>query len=236
MALRLAVLKSVFNSYDTRAYSLIFLFIAIIYLVIKDKKNERNLLIYEIFGILLLVTPFIGNKIITLGARGESNWPVYGILCAIPLTAYVAVDILTNVKEKKRRYGDIITLFLVLQLGLGLSVTGIQFGVPQNLQKTSSATRQILEQLDSEEDLHIMAPIQVAGEIRECAETIRVFYSTGYEEMQKDLGMLQGEASYYGCNCIILEETYDNEEIMQNGGYVKIASIERYMIYRRADL
>lgn len=118
MSLRLAVLKNVFDAYSTRAYSLLFLFIAIIYFIIKEKKEQRNLLIYEIFGILLLVMPFIGNKIVTLGAGTESNWPVYGILCVIPLTAYVAVDILMDIKDKKERGIFLILLFMILQLSL----------------------------------------------------------------------------------------------------------------------
>lgn len=141
MSLRLAVLKNVFDSYNTRAYALIFLFIAIIYFILKDKKEQRNLLIYEIFGILLLVTPFIGNKIITLGAVEESNWPVYGILCGIPLTAYVAVELFFEAANKKERYGFIAVFIIILQLGLGLSVTGAQFG----LNKTPPAVEEVMQ-------------------------------------------------------------------------------------------
>ena len=115
MSLRLAVLKNVFDVYNTQAYSLIFFFIALVYLVIKDKKEQRNLLLYEIFGILILVTPFIGNKIVTLGAGETSNWPVYGILCAIPLTAYVATEIFFEAKGKKEKYG-FLAVFLILML------------------------------------------------------------------------------------------------------------------------
>jgi len=235
MALRLAVLKSVFSSYDTKAYSLIFLFLAIIYLIIKDKKYQRNLLIYEIFGILLLVTPFIGNKIVTIGAGKEANWPVYGILCAIPLTAYAVTELWKQVDTRKEKYTFVAVFMLVMQLGLGHSLTGVQFGLPQNLQKTTCTTEQIAELLGDEE-WHVMAPVQVSGEIRQYAEEIRVFYNTSYEDMQKDLKLLQNEAAYYGCNCIILEECYDDEEVMQKGGYQKMGTVARYMIYRRADL
>ncbi len=118
MSLRLAVLKNVFDAYNTQAYSLIFFFIAVVYLIIRDKKEERNLLIYEIFGILLLVTPFIGNKIVTLGAGDGSNWPVYGILCVLPLTAYVATELFFEAKNKKEKYGFIAAFLVVMLLGL----------------------------------------------------------------------------------------------------------------------
>lgn len=118
MSLRLAVLKNVFDAYNTQAYSLIFFFIAVVYLIIRDKKEERNLLIYEIFGILLLVTPFIGNKIVTLAAGDGSNWPVYGILCVLPMTAYVATEMFFEAKNKKEKYGFIAVFLVVMLLGL----------------------------------------------------------------------------------------------------------------------
>jgi len=232
MSLRLAVLKNVFDAYSTRAYSLIFLFIVLVYFILKDKKEQRNLLIYEIFGILLLVTPFIGNKIITLGAGTGSNWPVYGILCAIPLTAYVGVDMLAEMR-KKERFKFVAFFLVVLQLGLGISWTGEQFLVPKNLQKTSELTQSIAQELDGAKEWNVMAPIRIAGELRECNGTIEVFYSETYGDMQKDLQLLQREAEYYGCNCVILETIYDNEEVMLTGGFTRLADLEGYIVYIR---
>lgn len=231
MSLRLAVLKNVFDSYNTRAYSLIFLFIAITYFILKDKKEQRNLLIYEIFGILLLVTPFIGNKIITLGAGNESNWPVYGILCAIPVTAYVAVDKFFDIKVKRERIVFLAMFFVVMQLGMGISWTSEQFLVPRNLQKTSQLTLTISEELDETKEWCVMAPERIAGELRECDSSIRVFYQENYEDMQKDLILLQKEAAFYDCNCVILEKIYDSEETMLTGGYEKLTDTGSYIVY-----
>ena len=231
MALRLAVLKNVFDAYSTKAYSLLFLFLAIIYLVLKNKKEQRNLLIYEIFGILLLVTPFIGNKIVTLGAGNGSNWPVYGILCAIPVTAYAAIDILEGIQSKKERCVFLVLFLVVIQLGLGITVTGTQFGLPSNPKKTSGLTVKVAKMLDDGVDWYVMAPKSITGELREHDNTIRVFHADSYEELQSNLWFLQKEAAIYGCNCIILDAKYDDEEIMLMGGYEKLASLENYTIY-----
>lgn len=118
MSLRLAVLKNVFDAYNTQAYSLIFFFLAVVYLLVKNKKEQRNLLIYEIFGILLLITPFVGNKIVTLGAGEGSNWPVYGILCVLPLTAYVATEIFFETKSKKEKYVFLAVFLVIMLIGL----------------------------------------------------------------------------------------------------------------------
>lgn len=233
MALRLAVLKSVFNSYNTKAFPLTFLFMALVYFIIKDKKDQRNLLMYEIFGILLLVTPFIGNKIITLGAGSESNWSVYGILCAIPITAYMAADILKHVDARKEKGKLLVVFVLVMQLGLGFSVTGEQFAIPQNVSKTSSEAVEMAEILNTAEDVYVMAPIELAGELRMYSSDIRVFYDESYDALQQELELLQSEADVYGCNCIILSAMYDDETVMLAGGYEKKACIEDYVLYMK---
>lgn len=231
MALRLAVLKNVFDSYNGKAYPLIFLFTALIYFILREKKEQRSLLIYEIFGILLLVTPFIGNKIITLGAGKESNWPVYGILCMIPVTGYIAAELFHERKGKKEQYRFLIVFFIVIQLGLGFSVTGEPFILPKNLQKTSASVSEIAKTLEADTEWYVMAPEQIAGELREYDSSIRVFFDDSYALMQEDVNLLQSEAAFNGCNCVILEKEYDDEEAMLAGGFTKLADIEEYIIY-----
>lgn len=231
MALRLAVLKNVFNSYHTRAYPLVFLFLVLIYFILREKKEQRSLLIYEIFGILLLITPFIGNKIVTLGAGEESNWPVYGILCVIPVTAYVAAEMFHETKKKKERFRFLLLFFIIIQLGLGFEVTGEQFIFPTELQKTSVQARKTAQALEGGAEWYVMLPKQIAGELRECDDSIRICYVDDYTELQKDLSLLQSKANEKKSNCIILEEEYDDEDMMQEGGYDRLTRIEGYIIY-----
>ena len=231
MALRFAVLKNVFDSYCTKAFPLFFLFFALIYFILKEKKEQRSLLIYEIFGILLLVTPFIGNKIVTLKAGAESNWPVYAILCAVPITAYVGTELFLERIGRKERAMFLLFFILFLQFGFGVSVTDGQFVAPVNLQKNSKEVIEIAEQFSNDREWYVMAPKEIAGQLREYNSRIRVFYDESYQEMQKDLDLLQKEASFYGCNAIILEKDYNNGELMSAGEYQKRAEIGQYYIY-----
>lgn len=231
MSLRLAVLKSVFNSYDKNAFPLIFLFIALVYFLVKAKKKYTNLLMFEIFGILLLVTPFIGNKIVTLGAGREANWPVYGILCVISLTAYIIIEVVSEQQSKKEKLFLMFVLLLTVQLGLGFSITGKQFTVPGANQKLSDTAVEVAKLFVTKKEPYVMAPAELAGDIREYSDEIRVFYTEGYNELQKDLRLLQSEAEYYGCNYIILHVENDEEPIMTGGGYDMRTCIGEYVIY-----
>lgn len=230
MLLRLTVLKSAFNSYSTSACSLLFLFMAVIYLLIKNKKSQQSLLIYQIFGILLLVIPFIGNKILTLKTEGRIDWPIYGILCVIPMMAYIVTELLQGAKSKKDGFVLFAVFLVTVQLGFGFDVTGEQFFLPQNMKKISTATMDIAEKLD-EAEWHIMAPAEMAGELREYSTNIHVLYKENYLELQQNLGLLLQEAAAYGGDCIILNTEYDNAEVMIAGGYVQFACVEDYVIY-----
>jgi hypothetical protein len=68
----------------------------------------------------------IGDKIVGLGVVDEPNWQVYGILCVIPLTAYLAVEIARQISSPGRRVLFILIFLALIQLGLGFSYTGIQ--------------------------------------------------------------------------------------------------------------
>lgn len=233
MALRLAVLKSVFNLYDKQAFPLIFLFVALVYFIVKAKKKYTNLLIFEIFGILLLVTPFIGNKIVTLWAGQEANWPVYGILCMIPLTAYVIIEAVSEEKSRKSKCSLLLVLLLAVQLGLGLLTTEEQFSLPGTSSKLSDTAIELAETLSSGNEPYVMSPVELAGDIREYSKAIRVFYTDSYNELQKDLILLQNEAEYYGCNYIILHVQNDNEKMMTAGGYRVNAHVDEYVLYQK---
>ena len=74
--------RNAYFSYNGMGVNLFFLFVAVIYLLVTDQKRQRNLLIYEIFGILFLMTPVLANAIIDRSGSGTGSWLVYGILNA----------------------------------------------------------------------------------------------------------------------------------------------------------
>ena len=66
-------IKNAYFSYNGMGTNVFFLFVAIFYFLIINKKRQRNLLIYEIFGILFLVTPGIANGILNMGLNYTSQ-------------------------------------------------------------------------------------------------------------------------------------------------------------------
>ena len=84
--------RNAYFSYNGMGVNLFFLFVAVIYLLVTDQKRQRNLLIYEIFGILFLMTPVLANAIIDRFGSGTGSWLVYGILNTAVLTAFAAAD------------------------------------------------------------------------------------------------------------------------------------------------
>jgi hypothetical protein len=71
----------------------------------------------------------IGDKIVGLGAVDEPNWQAYGILCVIPVTAFLAIEIGRQISSPGRRVLFLLIFLVLVQLGLGFSFTGSNFAL-----------------------------------------------------------------------------------------------------------
>ena len=129
MALRFAIIKSAFLGYSSFAIPLVFLYIAVIYWIVQDKKEKRDLLIYEIFGILLLVTPVAANRIIAFRAEADGNWDVYGSLAVAAIVAAAAVDWITSQESKKAKLAIVICVVILCQIGINFQYTSENLGI-----------------------------------------------------------------------------------------------------------
>ena len=96
-------IKNAYFSYNGMGTNVFFLFVAIFYFLIINKKRQRNLLIYEIFGILFLVTPGIANGILNMSGQKTDHWMVYGILNIVSVVGVAMTDYLINIPSKKEK-------------------------------------------------------------------------------------------------------------------------------------
>ena len=94
-------IKNAYFSYNGMGTNVFFLFVSIFYLLITNKKRQRNLLIYEIFGILFLMTPGIANGILNMSGQKTDHWMVYGILNIVSVVGVAMTDYLINIPTKK---------------------------------------------------------------------------------------------------------------------------------------
>ena len=206
-------IKNAYFSYNGMGTNVFFLFVAIFYFLIINKKRQRNLLIYEIFGILFLMTPGIANGILNMSGQKTDHWMVYGILNIVSVVGVAMTDYLINIPSKKEKIIVIEIYILLIQAGMGLNYTS--------------------EQLEFVEKPRVLAPEQVAGELREYDTRFAVIYGEGLSFTQENLEQLQMETDSYGCNCLVINSEYDNIEFFNSIGFSKIYNTEHYEVYAK---
>ena len=210
-------IKNAYFSYNGMGTNVFFLFVAIFYFLIINKKRQRNLLIYEIFGILFLVTPGIAN----------------GILNIVSVVGVAMTDYLINIPSKKEKIIVIVIYILLIQAGMGLNYTSQHLEFITNSYKISNEVMEIAEQLEFVEKPRVLAPEEVAGELREYDTRFAVIYGEGLSFTQENLEQLQIETESYGCNCLVINSEYDNIEFFNSIGFSKIYNTEHYEVYAK---
>ena len=141
-------IKNAYFSYNGMGTNVFFLFVAIFYFLIINKKRQRNLLIYEIFGILFLVTPGIANGILNMSGQKTDHWMVYGILNIVSVVGVAMTDYLINIPSKKEKIIVIVIYILLIQAGMGLNYTSQHLEFITNSYKISNEVMEIAEQLE----------------------------------------------------------------------------------------
>lgn len=226
-------IKNAYFSYNGMGTNVFFLFVAIFYLLITNKKRQRNLLIYEIFGILFLMTPGIANGILNMSGQKTDHWMVYGILNIVSVVGVAMIDYLINIPSKKEKIIVIVIYILLIQAGMGLNYTSQHLEFITNSYKISNEVMEIAEQLEFVEKPRVLAPEQVAGELREYDTRFAVIYGEGLSFTQENLEQLQMETDSYGCNCLVINSEYDNIEFFNSIGFSKIYNTEHYEVYAK---
>ena len=213
--------------------NLFFLFVAVVYLLVTEKKRQRNLLIYEIFGILFLVTPVLANAIIERAGNGTGNWKVYGILNAAVLTAFVATDFFMDRESRRERVGTLVVFFLLIQAGMSLNYSTDYLGFVSNPYKISSEAEEIAGEIAFLEEPRVFAPAEIASGLRQYDTKYAVIYGDGLSYSPQDPAQFTQEITAYGCNCVIVAAEYDDVDFFNGLGFSRITSTRHYEVYAK---
>lgn len=226
-------IKNAYFSYNGMGVNLFFWFIAVIYLLVINREKYKNLLLYEIFGMLLFVTPGIANYLFKTGGGTEKGWMLYGILNVTAFAAYAATDYFFSVKGKGEKIFVVVMYLVLLQAGMSINYTADHFTVAKNMYKIAPETFEIASGIEFLEEPRILAPDEVGRGLREYDTRYAVIYGEGLSFTQENINQLQVEIASYGCNCVILNTEYENQEVLNNIGFSKVCSTENYVVYAK---
>ena len=179
------------------------------------------------------MTPGIANGILNMSGQNTDHWMVYGILNIVSVVGVAMTDYLINIPSKKEKIIVIVIYILLIQAGMGLNYTSQHLEFITNSYKISNEVMEIAEQLEFVEKPRVLAPEQVAGELREYDTRFAVIYGEGLSFTQENLEQLQMETDSYGCNCLVINSEYDNIEFFNSIGFSKIYNTEHYEVYAK---
>ncbi|MCC3340700.1 MAG: hypothetical protein ACLT9M_12570 [Anaerobutyricum hallii] len=168
-----------------------------------------------------------------MSGQKTDHWMVYGILNIVSVVGVAMTDYLINIPSKKEKIIVIVIYILLIQAGMGLNYTSQHLEFITNSYKISNEVMEIAEQLEFVEKPRVLAPEEVAGELREYDTRFAVIYGEGLSFTQENLEQLQIETESYGCNCLVINSEYDNIEFFNSIGFSKIYNTEHYEVYAK---
>lgn len=204
-------IKTAYVSYSSTMFPLIFVWIAVVYMLVKGKKQH------------------IGKVLLGL--------LVPEVLCGYVAAEHAASD---GRMQKKRAVFLFVFILVLIQLGIGLQYTNKHLKMISNPSKTDHEVIQIIQELyannteaAASNDIRMMAPNDVAAAVREYEPGIVLLHGKrfGYSPWSDEQLML--EAKVYECNCLVVEQIHDSEERYLEDGFEKTLTTEHYVIYTR---
>lgn len=227
-------IKVAFWNYCWHGIPLVFLLIAIIVLLVRWEQHECKLFWYGVITWIMLMLPGITTFLLRTRADSGDSWMAYAIIGAWVLPAYMIAEWWIEQPKGKKQISIVVFTFFLLQVGMGLSYSGKQFEITKNWNKVSKESIQVADALSELPMVVLLAPPEVAEEIREYNSQISVYYGTEFVYNQTVPEYLMDEAQIYGCNCVVASKEYVTEYAVayyEQKGFQKYYETDKYMIY-----
>ena len=233
MELRLRIIRDAYQAYSTSIYNMGFFFVALLYLILKNDKKKRELLLYSILGIVVLSIPVLANRLLTVGGDFGSYWMLYGVLCSAVIIAYAAAEVLAEQKTKGKKVFYAVCFVLALQFSVGFAYSTDYFGLSGNFAKASNEVVVLAEELKQIAEPCVIAPAEVSSELKKYDKNIKIIYGSDVSYDSDNLSQFITAAEGYQCNCVIVADYVDKEDWMLQNGYRVLAATANYKLYTK---
>lgn len=233
---------------------------ALLFLMLEKAKEKIDYVVYSVLLLVLVLNPLAYNNITTFWLF-DDYWKMF--LTATPMicVAYAFTELIVNSKKLWLRCLMGIACAFLVSMCANFEFKPLKLTWPENSLGVDREIREVDEVLKTADIplRNVLAPREVLGSIREVNASISLLYSE--ELIQKKLaGDYQAEsaaeanftdvcmtivaapsavanqlnvADMYGANCIILETEYDDQDLMEERGFIRLGFTENYVVYVR---
>ena len=224
-------IKANYDFFGQNVFPVIFILIAFLYFLVKNRRKHVNYFYLCIFIFLLWLNPFFANNWITFFLHSDGYYEILLLIPAAALIAYAATDGMYRL-EKKKRILFCVAVVLLIQFGIRFDYTGDYIDFNLRNAKINPEVVQILDKFQADGiDARTIAPDELASQMREYSVATDVFYQKGYTYNPNELKEMLKVAKANACNIIVLEKSYDDEERMEKSNFYYLMDTEHYVVY-----
>lgn len=248
-----SAIKDSFIHYSNQYYNLTIFMVLAFALYVFGKEKTDKYIAYYIFAVFVLgLCPFSYNNILLFGMPNSTYQNVFWLIPGIALIAYSIVKILQE-RNKSLIVGAIGCYLLVAFVCADFSIVNPNFEI--NQYRVSDDIHEINMILEENSVNKIATTTDVSTALIEVGVETPFMYGvsdvSGDFVSQKDLNSIDfyqkvsqmevepwnlsaqlGYAREYGCDCVIINRAYDNENFMYQNGAEVMGRTENYVIYR----
>lgn len=229
-------IKNAYQSYNTYSFPLIFIYVAVIYLMLSGQKGERILYRYILLSLLLLTLPGLLNILLRIKPDKGQTWMIYaiipgGAICTCALTEYWA-----NIADARKRIAAIGCSVLLILLGIGLNVSEERLGGNFNWYRADKQVVEIGKTLEEEKGIRMLAPDLVAEQIREVNPEVEVIYGMEHTYSPQDASYFIYELETYKCNTFVIEKDFETDvakAVFEQNGFTKSFETMDYVVFQK---
>ena len=236
----LTTIKDAYTVYYGSGINLVLVWIAIIYLYIREEnKQKRNFMYFILIMMFLVLNPFTANNIIAFYMENESYHKIFAIIPSVVLIAYAMTKAILAEKEKTTRFALACGFVGVLLISVNFNFTTENISMPDNKYRVSDEAQELQQIVSGLGDVYVIAPREIGEQLREYNPSVRILggddekwgaindISQNWEDSEK----IRNYAVVYGANCIICPKGDEENKGLDLESFTLVAEIKNYRVY-----
>lgn len=228
----LNAIREYYGVYSGLEINLALVWIAIIFLYIREENRQRRSFMYVVLVLMfLLLNPF---------TAGNGNYyRMVAIIPTVTLLAYVMAKTMVIERKKTNRVIIVAGFLVILLFSLNFRFTTGNIGVIENKYKVSDEAQELQQIVSELGDVYVIAPREIGEQLREYDVSFRIL--GGDEEKWRvindisqnwsDSEKIERYAVTYDSKCIICPKGEDGNQMLDPESFSMVGETENYRVY-----
>lgn len=242
----LKIAKEAYYYYCLFGMNIVIYATVVIYFCTALKKEHKIVAEYGVITLLLLFLPITYAVSLKFWLGKDEVWKIYYLLQTTVILSYAIVEFINAYSGRKKKWivSGIFVIIMFAMLNYDMTFQNIR--PLDNAYHIENQILQLDQVINKNEELQNQKMIVPSEVLKQICEYDGKLYLLGTIEQYSLDEVLETETSSYdilnktfqelkeqGITCIILRSENNNETVMEQYGYILVASTEEFFIYKR---